>query len=90
MRRGTGAAVGEVQEQEPGRSRTKGHAAAAATPEREGDIYLPLPAAIKHFINESFQLLARDFTLYTGTEPNILYCILNGKNQLMFMHRESQ
>lgn len=83
-RGGTGAAVEEVQE--PGRSRgyrgyTKGHAAAAATRERhrerDREIYLLLPDAIKHFINESFQLLARDFTLtcpsIQGTVPYILY-----------------
>lgn len=44
------------------RSCTKGHAAAAATRETV-ERYLPMPDAIKHFINESFQLLARDFTL---------------------------
>lgn len=44
------------------RSCTKGHAAAAATRETV-QRYLLMPDAIKHFINESFQLLARDFTL---------------------------
>lgn len=82
-RGGTGAAVGratgarEQQGTEATQKDMRRLQLLESDTEREREIYLLLPDAIKHLINESFQLLARDFTLtcpsIQGTVPYVLY-----------------